>query len=342
MTGVMTGSMIGAIAGLERFSTLGVNLQHRVDYWNQICGKYTPMETTPVDVRTFAPSLTRGAVGSLRFTEASWSPAIVRHSSAHVARTREACFYVHLQLEGSSIHKQDGREAHLNRGDFTILDNTRPYQMTFETTNKVLVMAIPESLMRRQLACPESIVGVRMSYDENLVRVFFDFAQGVWRECGQGIDTVAPALSQALMHLLSSTYARVAEAYEPKSATYEDRRSRLLSYIEEHLCDSELSPATIAAAFRTSPRSLHMIFSRGSETLARYILRRRLEECASILKNPLQQARSISDIAFDNGFSSCTHFGKVFREQFGTTPTEYRRANMSIPVTSKSSNPETH
>jgi AraC family transcriptional regulator, positive regulator of tynA and feaB len=331
-----------SMMGLEKYSTAGVTLQHRVEYWNQVCGKYTPMETTPVDVRTFAPSLTRGALGHLRFTEANWSPAIVRHSSAHVARTREACFYVHLQLEGNSIHKQDGREAQLSRGDFTILDNTRPYQLTFETPNKVLVLAIPESLMRRQLACPESIVGMRMCYDENLVKVFFDFVQGVWRECGAGVDTVAPALSQALLHLLSSTYARVAEAYEPKSATYEDRRSRLLSYIEEHLGDSELSPATIAATFRTSPRSLHMIFSRGPETLSRYILRRRLEECAVILKNPLQQARSISDIAFDNGFSSCTHFGKVFREQFGTTPTEYRRINMTVPNANKSDESETH
>jgi AraC family transcriptional regulator, positive regulator of tynA and feaB len=314
----------------ESYSAASVTLQHRVECWDQVCGKYTPMETIPADVRNFAPSMIRGSLGSLRLTEVNLSPAVVRHSSAHVARMREACFYVHLQVEGSSVHRQDGREAQLHRGDFTVLNTARPYQMVFDTPNKALVLAIPDLLMRRQLACPESIVGLRMNHDDNLVRMFFEFVQGIWRECGPGIDSVAPALSQALLHLFSSTYARVAAANAPRSTAHEDRRSRLLGYIEEHLSDSELSPTTIAGAFKTSPRSLHMIFSGGPETLSRYILRRRLEECATVLKNPMQRARTISDIAFDSGFSSCTHFGKVFREHFGMTPTEYRRVESSL------------
>jgi len=32
----------------------------------------------------------------------------------------------------------------------------------------------------------------------------------------------------------------------------------------------------------------------------------------------------VAEIAFDHGFNSATHFGRVFRRKFGVTPREYR------------------
>lgn len=73
-------------------------------------------------------------------------------------------------------------------------------------------------------------------------------------------------------------------------------------------------------------RYLHKLFDAESETLARYIRRRRLEECARIFANPLQSARSISWVAFEYGFSNIAHFSKSFREQYGRSPSEYRQS----------------
>ena len=49
------------------------------------------------------------------------------------------------------------------------------------------------------------------------------------------------------------------------------------------------------------------------ETVARYILRRRLEACSRALLSPSQRGRTVTAIAFDYGFNSPTHFGRVFR-----------------------------
>jgi len=38
---------------------------------------------------------------------------------------KDAMFFLHLQLEGDSISRQDGREALLSAGDFTLCDSTR-------------------------------------------------------------------------------------------------------------------------------------------------------------------------------------------------------------------------
>ena len=56
-----------------------------------------------------------------------------------------------------------------------------------------------------------------------------------------------------------------------------------------------------------------------------FIVRRRLDECARALVCGAQRGRTITAIAFDYGFNSPTHFGRVFRAKFGLTPREYRR-----------------
>ena len=63
-----------------------------------------------------------------------------------------------------------------------------------------------------------------------------------------------------------------------------------------------------------------------AETVTQYIQRRRLEECARALIDAPVRDRLVTEIAFDYGFNSLTHFGRVFRNQFGLTPSEYRRA----------------
>jgi AraC-like DNA-binding protein len=81
----------------------------------------------------------------------------------------------------------------------------------------------------------------------------------------------------------------------------------------------------VAHACKMTPRYLHHLFSHESETVARYILRRRLEECSRALTVQSQRGRTVTAIAFDYGFNSPTHFGRVFRARYGVTPREYRR-----------------
>jgi AraC family transcriptional activator of tynA and feaB len=70
------------------------------------------------------------------------------------------------------------------------------------------------------------------------------------------------------------------------------------------------------------------IFTRGDETVARYILRRRLPESARLLGAASRRARPVSGIASEHGFASSTNFGKAFRQRYGVTPTEYRREHL--------------
>ena len=74
-----------------------------------------------MDLRGFTGCLTRTRVGEIQAAEVYSDPQIVRHSRLQVQRSRQAMFFLHMQLDGDSINRQDGREARLLPGRFHAL-----------------------------------------------------------------------------------------------------------------------------------------------------------------------------------------------------------------------------
>jgi AraC-like DNA-binding protein len=289
-----------------------------------------PTVTDVRDFTGFCPSMTRTTVGGLWLGQVVSSPAVVHHGREQVARTPAPMFLLKFQAHGSSRVCQDGREVSLQVGDFVLLDSTRPYQMTFDAANKLLVFGIPEMLLTRQLAHPERLVALAMRYERNLNSLLSDFARRMWQQCELSVEGVGGNLASALLNLTVAAFDKLADAHALGSEHMEALRLRIIHHIEQHLSDCELSPKSIASMLATSPRYVHSIFTRGDETVSRYILRRRLEESARTLASSSHRSRSVSAIAFDFGFASCTNFGKVFREHYGMTPTEYRQEHCQV------------
>ncbi|HEV2730971.1 MAG TPA: helix-turn-helix domain-containing protein, partial [Terriglobales bacterium] len=100
--------------------------------------------------------------------------------------------------------------------------------------------------------------------------------------------------------------------------------SRIETFIEEHLADASLNPATIAAAAGLSVRHLHRLFAHRRCTVGDWIRERRLERCRRDLADPRFCGRTITDIAFYWGFSESAHFSRSFKKQFGVSPRAFR------------------
>ena len=315
------------MAHLETFSTVGMEPRRKIEFWNDTaCASFTPISSDPLELRTFTGRLTRTRVGELSAAEVFSDAQIVRHSRSHVARSRLSMFFIHMQLEGESVSRQDGREARLGPGDFTLCDTNRPYEIHFAAPNRMFVMGIPDGLIRRHIACPESVVAVPMSGSSGLSGLLSDFLRGFWRQCHEELDpAVAPRMTNAILDLMASAYTVLPQAQSDRSSLSTAHRIRIVNYIEAHLGDPDLTPMRVAEACKMTPRYLHHLFSNESETVARYILRRRLEECSRALTIPSQRGRTVTAIAFDYGFNSPTHFGRVFRARYGITPREFRQ-----------------
>ena len=317
------------MTNLETLSTIGLLAKRKVDYWNHIgSDTFSPLESDPINVADFTGQLTRTTTGPVRIAEVYSDPQIVRHTVAQVARTKMQVHFLHLQLDGESINRQDHREAHLLPGDITICDNSRPYEIVFEKPNRMLVFGFSDELMRRYIRYPQSISAIPLSGSKGIGGLLSDFLTDVWRRCQEDREfDVNAGVTDAILGLVANAYRQELGASIDHNSLGAAHRVRIINYIEEHLGDPRLTPTRIARAFRITTRYLHHLFSDEDETVARYILRRRLEECARALTSPSQRRRTITSIAFDYGFSSATHFGRVFRSRYDLTPREYRHKN---------------
>ena len=95
--------------------------------------------------------------------------------------------------------------------------------------------------------------------------------------------------------------------------------------IEASLCDPTLSPAMIARRHRMSERHLRSLLADADTCFRDFVVERRLDKVAALLRDPALSARSISDIALSVGFGDLSWFNHIYRRRFGQTPSDTRR-----------------
>ncbi|MEJ2761088.1 MAG: helix-turn-helix domain-containing protein [Gammaproteobacteria bacterium] len=311
---------------METYSTEALQQKAKVAYWNDvICDVFTAMETDPLDLSRFDGKVSCDQLGQLSFSKVVSLPANVSHSRKHVARANLHHFFLHLQARGKLALQQNGVQTLLGEGDFAISDSSYPYQLSYSEPCETIVLGIPASALRSRIPQPEQLSCVFMSGRSGLSNTASVMLKSLWRQVESGIpEAYGPRIADNLLDIIATAYSLSQGSRTSRSATTGARLVQIKRFIESNLHDPELTPRKIAAAFNISPRYLHMLFSNEEESVSHYILRRRLEECARQMTDVFWRGKTITEIAFHTGFNNSTHFARVFKEQFGVTPREYR------------------
>src|SRR6266496_4899172 len=88
--------------------------------------------------------------------------------------------------------------------------------------------------------------------------------------------------------------------------------------------DGAICLATVAKAVNTSTFYFCKLFKRATGlTFTDYLARVRIEKAKTLL---LDRNRRVSEVAYDIGFKSLTHFNRVFRKIVRQSPSSYRRS----------------
>lgn len=130
-------------------------------------------------------------------------------------------------------------------------------------------------------------------------------------------DSVSSLLSIFADHLaMKANQIAVQTAHaEPPAIT------KAKQYIREHHTE-ELSLGQVAAAVHMSIFYFCKQFRKVTGvTFTEFVSRTRIEKAKNLLLNPNLR---ISEIAYEVGFQSLTHFNRVFRKVVGESPTTYR------------------
>lgn len=102
------------------------------------------------------------------------------------------------------------------------------------------------------------------------------------------------------------------------------QRERLVEWLRAHYSESELDADAVAKGCGIPRDRLATLLKDGYGMAFKPFLNElRLTEAARLLR---ETDRSISEIAFAVGYNSHTHFTRVFRERYRTTPGEWRES----------------
>ena len=104
---------------------------------------------------------------------------------------------------------------------------------------------------------------------------------------------------------------------------YAPRIHRVVDYVRRNL-DADLSLETLATIAHFSPYHFHRIFrSVTNETIAAFIRRARLERAIYLMRSAPD--RPLSSIAMEVGFGTPSEFSRIFKKQYGRTPSSWDR-----------------
>jgi AraC-like DNA-binding protein len=129
----------------------------------------------------------------------------------------------------------------------------------------------------------------------------------------------------------NSVIKETSEKYKNSSLSKEDRVSyqqKILKAIEEEkiYLNHDLTQANFAKKLSLSSHHLSEVFSfEFDKNFYQLINSYRIIEAKKILEQPTNKDYKIIAVAYDAGFKSKTTFNRVFKEQTGYTPTEYRK-----------------
>jgi AraC-like DNA-binding protein len=315
---------------MDFFSTAGVPVGRRTSYWNEVYTSHFAQVTfDPVSRENFEAELRTGILGPLELARVSYHAANVERTRSHIDRTHQRQFSFVLHLRGRGVFTHYGREIVLDEGDFTLSDNAEPHHLKLDGPADVIIVRTPTDVLKHYLPSPERLCGLRLPAHEGFTSTAAAMMRSLVDQLERGLS---PEFSQMVvrnvLEVMATSYAMVFDESVADCSVVGARRVQARRFIEAHLKEPNLTVTAIARALEVSTRYLRMLFAADRETVSGYILRRRLEECARQLESSLWRGQTITEIAFAGGFNNAAHFTRVFRQQYGITPREYRDARL--------------
>jgi AraC-like DNA-binding protein len=259
------------------------------------------------------------------FTNIIADPVTGFRTMDDVKRGNSDYFCLLLFDAGKCVLRQGRNETIVRPDTIAMWDSTRPAMFSNDETLYQQSMLIPHATAKTIVPGIEDMCGLSVDGSAGLGAILLSHLKQVHRT----IETVAPEDRPAV---LRATVELVAAAFRPRlehAASTSFRRAllaRVQDHILAHLGDPALSPASVAAAFRFSPRYLHRLFEEFDVTAGGWIRKRRLLAARADLTSRAADALSITEIAMRHGFADASHFSHAFKAEFGLSPRDFRRA----------------
>ena len=271
--------------------------------------------------------------GSLRLAHLRSSSHTMSLMPGQPASSSKGRFVLTLQVEGTSIVRQRGREARAVPGDLFVVDACKPFQVA---TTKVVLKSIylDADVLREALPGVDRCTAVTVSTRHGTGRIARAAIEELFDPACETDEESVVRIARMLPHALSAAFGPHLKSQAPWSRD-DYHREKIKEFALRNLRDPCLDTHVIAKGVGLSVRHLHELFASEPDTVMRWIRAERLRRIKDELADPALVERPIATIAYDWGFRDPAHFSRTFRAAYGVSPRNIRDSiNLTRPRSS--------
>jgi AraC-like DNA-binding protein len=259
-------------------------------------------------------SISSGVMPALRVTNhgSSWPDA----------------FFQIARADQQSVFAMAGRETlRLAPGELVVCRPDIAGEWTIDRPYATAALHIDERLFRRYIPNPMDLVGRHLELPEAVSDILSRIIDTSLALARQGrFETAGRSLACSFLSMLALTpRVQVPEEREESSAV-DFRRAQIKTFIQENYAKPGLSTEDIANHLGVTPRYVQIALASEGLTPTEYLKVCRLQAARRLLSSTAFAGRSITEIAFECGFTSSAHFSTEFRKCFGKSPRSFRRS----------------
>jgi AraC-like DNA-binding protein len=308
-------------------STDDVPAGQRFDYWRDMyCEPIGLLVEPPQGPAPFSAHISKVPVGPLFHIQ--WrqdTPCVVRRTHREIARCPSDSITIRREASAGVQINYPGKEFVVSAGDMLIADYDLPFEnYPMDATVQHSFWKIPKAAVTPYCSSFGMPLPNCVHATDATSRLLSAYLDRLESELADMAPQTLARVSDHLCRLIAIVLGATVD--ERSDGVRAARLAQVKQYVDRHLTEHDLSPSRIASALGISVRSLHLAFESEDTTVARYILRRRLEECRSTLLSDLH--RPIIDIAFAWGFNSLSGFYRAFQAAFDAAPGDLRATTL--------------
>jgi hypothetical protein len=189
--------------------TSDVAMAEREEAWRTAASNsFVPLDFTLGDREHFFGEIVGETIGELVVSQVTAGPHRAERTERHVHRSDEPGYYkFSLPLRGYVLISQDGREAPLIPGDLAIYDTSRPYNVIFDDTCRMLVLMFPHRDLRLPRQTMRTATARRVSGRHGMGGLVSSLLASLAEHLDEVGNTGATRLADNVVDLVSTLYA---------------------------------------------------------------------------------------------------------------------------------------
>jgi AraC-like DNA-binding protein len=242
-----------------------------------------------------------------------------RRTRAHIRSDDDRSGRLLIVCEGRMALTQNDDTVVLNPGEVGLYSTGREMSLAHDNDARALVLNIPESDPIASMLTEQTPLGLDPQ------RPMLGTAVAMVKSLVDHRETMtADDFTRINVHLRQVLAGALDDRQAPELSTLERLAQDVVTYIHLNSDDPTVTPDSIAAHFCCSLSQLHKALRTVRTTPARMLLDTRLERA----KRRLQiSTDTVTQVAFDSGFSAVSTFRDNFRSHNEQYPSEWRKNN---------------